>query len=374
MNGPIALCYGTRPQVIKASRLSVALARSYRVITVDTGQHYDYELNALLYEQLGVEAADVLLDVGSSDHATQTAAIIQRSAALFRERMPAAVVVIGDTNSTLGCALAAAQLTIPVVHVEAGLRSGNLAMAEEINRRIVDSISTVLCAPSERAADQLRAESVLGAVVTTGDVARDVLCGQLERVATLRAEGVPESGEPFCFATLHRAELTGDPANFANVLRALGDLPMPVILPMHPRTRAIIDRLELNDAIPANVRVAKPFGYLETLASIRDATVVVTDSGGVQREAYWMGTPCVTVRRETEWTETVECGANRLVSPSDAREALGVVVRKILTTPVAWARDTYGAGDAAESITRAISCAFDSEQLPLVNAFRATTS
>ena len=357
MNGPIALCYGTRPQVIKASRLSTALAQSFEVIAVDTGQHYDYELNALLYEQLGVRSPDVLLDVGSSDHATQTSAILVRAAAMFRERTPAAVVVIGDTNSTLGCALAAAQLTIPVVHVEAGLRSGNLAMAEEINRRMVDSISAVVCAPSTAAAEQLRAESVPGTIVTTGDVARDVLCGQLERIHSVRGETVPATGEPFAFATLHRAELTNDSVSFAEVLRALGDIAMPVILPMHPRTRAIVNRLGLDSAIPGNVRVGKPYGYLETLASIRDAAVIVTDSGGVQREAYWMGTPCVTLRRETEWTETVDRGANRLVAPAEAHSSLGAAIRAAVAGRRDWNRDAYGDGHAATAIAHSVALA-----------------
>jgi UDP-GlcNAc3NAcA epimerase len=353
----IALCYGTRPQVIKASRLSAALARSYDVITVDTGQHYDYELNALLYEQLGVRAADVFLDVGSSDHATQTSAILVRAAVFLRERAPVAVVVIGDTNSTLGCALAAAQLSIPIVHVEAGLRSGNLAMVEEINRRIVDSIATVLCTPSERAAEQLRLENVLAAVVTTGDIARDALIGQLERIEKLRVEGLPPAGEPYVFATLHRAELTGDRACLESVLCALGSIAMPVVLPMHPGTRSTVDRLGLGHSIPANVRVKKPFGYLETLVSIRDAAAVVTDSGGVQREAYWMGTPCVTMRRETEWTETVERGANRLVSPCDARVSLGAAVQDAVAGARDWDRDAYGNGHAADAITASLELA-----------------
>jgi UDP-GlcNAc3NAcA epimerase len=354
----IALCYGTRPQVIKASRLSAAFDRSYDVITVDTGQHYDYELNALLYEQLGVRAPDVLLDVGSSEHATQTSAILARAAALFQERTPTVVVVIGDTNSTLGCALAAAQLMIPVVHVEAGLRSGDLAMVEELNRRVVDSFAAVLCAPSESAADQLRSENVPGTVVTTGDVARDVLLGQLERIKAVHVEGLPHMGDAFVFATLHRAELTNDPACLGGVLRALGDIAMPVVLPMHPRTRSAIDRFDLGNAIPSNVHVQKPFGYLETLVSIRDATAVITDSGGVQREAYWMGTPCITMRNETEWTETIECGANRLLSPVDASVSLGALVRDALASARDWDRDAYGKGSAVEAITTSIELAW----------------
>jgi UDP-GlcNAc3NAcA epimerase len=353
----IALCYGTRPQVIKASRLNAALERAYDVITVDTGQHYDYELNALLYEQLGIRTPDALLDVGSSDHATQTSAILGRAAALFQERSPTAVVVIGDTNSTLGCALAAAQLMIPVVHVEAGLRSGDLAMVEELNRRVVDSFAAVLCAPSDRAAEQLRTESVPGAVVTTGDVARDVLRSQLERIETLSVEELPPGGEAFVFATLHRAELTGDPDCLADVLRALGDITMPVVLPMHPRTRAIVDRFGLGKAIPSNVYVRKPFGYLETLVSIRDAAAVMTDSGGVQREAYWMGTPCVTMRNETEWTETIDRGANRLVLPGDASASLGAGISDALASARDWDRDAYGKGFAADAIAASIELA-----------------
>jgi hypothetical protein len=175
VSGPLALCYGTRPQTIKASVLVDVLGARWPLLTVDTGQHYDYALNALLYEQLGVRSPDVCLDVGSADHATQTAAILTRSAQLFAERRPWTVVVIGDTNSTLGCALAAAKLRIPVVHVEAGLRARDLMMAEEINRRVVDQISSVLCAPSAAAEAQLRGEQVPGVVVRTGDVARDVL-------------------------------------------------------------------------------------------------------------------------------------------------------------------------------------------------------
>ena len=355
----IALCYGTRPQVIKASRLSAALSRLCETLTVDTGQHYDYELNALLYEQLSVRAPDVLLDVGSSDHATQTAFILQRAAALFRERKPSAVVVIGDTNSTLGCALAAVQLAIPVIHVEAGLRSGNLAMAEEINRRMVDATASILCAPSDRAAGQLFAESVPGVVVNTGDVARDVLRAQLGRITTVRPEQLPPTAEPFAFATLHRAELTNDPACFAAVLMALGGAGMHVVLPMHPRTRAIVQKHGLAHAMPANVHVHKPFGYLETLASIREAAVVITDSGGVQREAYWMGTPCVTVRSESEWTETIDLGANRLVRPADAGSSLVATMAEAAASARDWDRDAYGDGHAAEAITAAIRHAYD---------------
>jgi UDP-GlcNAc3NAcA epimerase len=349
--------------VIKASRLSAALSRAYDVLTVDTGQHYDYELNALLYEQLGVRTPDALLDVGSGTHAVQMAAILTRVADLFVARRPSMVVVIGDTNSTLGCAIAAAQRGIPVVHVEAGLRSGSLVMAEEINRRMVDAISAVLCAPSERSAAQLRAESVPGIVVETGDIAYDVLKGHLQRIASAPPP-IPGVARRYAFATLHRAELTDDRDRFAGVLAALAQLDMPVLLPLHPRTRETIERFGLADVIPSNVSVYKPFGYLETLMSIRDAAVVLTDSGGVQREAYWMGTPCITLRQETEWTETVDVGANQLLFPEDAPTMLGSIVAS-LSENRAWDRRAYGDGNAASAITAAIGLAL---HLPRVDA------
>ncbi|HEY0777688.1 MAG TPA: UDP-N-acetylglucosamine 2-epimerase, partial [Gemmatirosa sp.] len=209
---PLALLYGTRPQIIKASVLADALAADWDLLTIDTGQHYDYALNALLYAQLGVRAPDVCLDVGSGDHATQTALVLTRAADILASRgarRPHIAVVIGDTNSTLGGALAAAKLRIPVVHVEAGLRCGDALMAEEINRRAVDAVSAVLCTPSDAATIRLRHERSPGIVVQTGDVARDVLLRALPKApAVSDVHGWPLPADvPFAFATLHRAEL-----------------------------------------------------------------------------------------------------------------------------------------------------------------------
>ncbi|HEU4698094.1 MAG TPA: UDP-N-acetylglucosamine 2-epimerase (non-hydrolyzing) [Gemmatimonadales bacterium] len=358
----IALCYGTRPQVIKASRLRAALGRRHRVLAVDTGQHYDYALNALLYEQLGVAAPDVCLEVGSAGHAEQTALVLARIEPLLRERAPRAVVVIGDTNSTLGCALAAVKLRIPVVHVEAGLRADDALMAEEINRRAVDAVAQLLCAPSARAAERLAQEGAAARTLLTGDVARDVLCGQLASLpdpATALPAGITA---PYIFATLHRAELTDQPERLAAALAALAALELPVVLATHPRTRAVLERSGLG--VPADaagrLELVPAVGYRESLALTRGAAVVVTDSGGVQREAYWLGTPCVTLRGETEWGETVALGANRLVAPvADAealRGALGAAVREQRARSAdgaGWERDAYGTGDAAERIAAA---------------------
>jgi UDP-N-acetylglucosamine 2-epimerase len=347
----IALCFGTRPQVIKASVLLPALRARWPVITMDTGQHYDFELNRLLYEQLGIPAADHFLEVGSTDPATQTAAVLTRTAAVLQRNRPTAVVVIGDTNSTLGCALAAKKESLPLVHVEAGLRSAEPNLPEELNRRVVDIISDLLCTPGQANTARLRSEQVPGTVVTTGDVARDVLLRHLELAAPTHA------GSRFALATVHRAALTSDADAIRSVIEGMGTLDMPVLFAVHPRTRAALERYGLLGSVPPSVSVRSPLGYLEAIAAVRDAAVVVTDSGGLQREAYWLGTPCVTLREETEWVETVECGANFLVPPAQAHEKLaGAVVEQCgRRVQHPWSREAYGSGDAAQRVAEAIA-------------------
>jgi UDP-GlcNAc3NAcA epimerase len=352
----IALCYGTRPQIIKASVLRRELARQGEVLAVDTGQHYDFELNALLYEQLGVGPPDLYLEVGSGGHGEQTAAVILRAEAALSERRPRAVVVIGDTNSTLGCALAAAKLRIPVVHVEAGLRARDALMAEEINRRMVDAIARVLCTPSAVATERMACERPDAVIRQTGDVAYDVLLQQVWRVPSPAAVAPLAEGERYCYATLHRAELTDDSARLGDVLQALADLGRTIVLPLHPRTRGALEQNFPGRDFGPNIRLLHPVGYLESLALGRCAELVVTDSGGVQREAYWNGVPCVTLRGETEWVETVEIGANALVSPA-APERLADTIesqRRRWADGTTWERTLYGTGAAAEQIAAAV--------------------
>ena len=351
----LALCFGTRPQVIKASALLPVLRSRWPIMTIDTGQHYDFELNGLLFQQLEVPPPDHFLEVGSADPAAQTAAVLTRTAEVLRRYRPAAVLVVGDTNSTLGCALAANKENLPIVHVEAGLRSSEPNLPEEVNRRIVDVIAALLCATSAASASNLRAERAPGHIVTTGDVGRDVLLRHM-RLA-------PPSGimPPFALATIHRAALTDDANALKAVLGALGELGIPVVLPAHPRTRSVLEGYGLLNSIPSSVTLQPPMGYLETIAAVRDATVVVTDSGGLQREAYWLGTPCVTLRGETEWLETLECGANALVPPLEARGMLARTVseqcRRKREKP--WLTDAYGKGDAAERVADAVSALLD---------------
>ena len=353
----IALCYGTRPQVIKASVLRQSLATLGGVHAIDTGQHYDHALNALLYQQLGVAAPDRFLEVGSGSHAEQTGLILTRAEAALRELAPAAAVVIGDTNSTLGVALAAAKLRIPVVHVEAGLRARDRLMAEEINRRAVDAIASLLCTPSSAATTRMRAEHPDATVTETGDVAFDVLRAAQDRLPA-PSSIVPGLEQLYCFATLHRAELTDTPARLAAVLRTLAALGFPTVLAVHPRTHAALQAAGITGDHIGALRLVPAVGYLESLALTRGARAVVTDSGGLQREAYWLGTPCVTVRAETEWTETVECGANRLVPPEIAPATLGEAISGQVRRwdgAARWPRDAYGDGDAAAAVAQAVS-------------------
>ena len=348
----LALCFGTRPQVIKAAALLEVLRARWPTLSVDTGQHYDFELNGLLYQELRVPRPDCFLEVGSADPATQTAAVLTRTAEVLRQHRPAAVVVIGDTNSTLGCALAASKEGLPVVHVEAGLRSSEPGLPEEANRRLVDAIAELLCAPSERSARRLHQERASGTVVATGDVARDVL------LRSALVAPPPGNREPFVLSTIHRAALTGHPERLRDVLRALGAIGLPVVFPVHPRTRRALEWHKLLANVPGTVTLRQPLGYLETIAAVRDAAAVVTDSGGLQREAYWLGTPCVTLRGETEWAETVECGANALVPPELAPTRLADVTHAQRGRRGGWSPDAYGAGDAAERVADAIARRF----------------
>ncbi len=346
----LALCFGTRPQVIKASALLGPLRACWPVMVVDTGQHYDFELNGLLYRQLGVPQPDHFLGVGSGDPAQQTAAVLVRTAELLRRHAPDAIVVIGDTNSTLGSALAASKQGIPVVHVEAGLRATEAGLPEEANRRVVDVLAHVLCAPSRSAAERLEAERVPGRVALTGDVARDALERHLELAPAATARS------PFALLTLHRAALTADALALRSALSAAGEVGLPVVFPAHPRTRQALERFGLLSELATSISVIPPLGYLESIAAVRDAEVVITDSGGLQREAYWLRTPCVTLREETEWAETVECGANTLLPPMEAPDRLvrAVADQRRRRNEEPWTPDAYGDGRAADRIVAAV--------------------
>ena len=356
MRQPIALFFGTRPQVIKASVLREALLEYGPVLAVDSGQHYDYDMHQVHYDQLGVSAPDAFLDVGAGSHAAQTVALLTACEAWLTTNPVRLAVVIGDTNTTMACAVAAAKRRVPVAHVEAGLRSADRLMAEEINRRVVDAIAQWLFAPCRRVADELRSRYPETEVSDSGDVAYDVLCRALPRAAAIH--DIPGyqavGGRDFVYCTLHRAELVDAPSRLQSVMDGLSRSPLPVLLLTHPRTAAALDRSNIR--LGDRIHRSGPIGYLESLALVQQAAVVVTDSGGVQREAYWLGRPCVTVRAETEWTETVERGANCLVPPEEAAR-LDAEIDAARRRPTTWDRNAYGDGGAARRIAARLAIA-----------------
>ena len=341
---------GNRPQFVKQAPLAAALAEWVALVSVDTGQHYDAELQGVFYDELSIAPPDHVLEVGSGTHAVTTARVLERLEPILLDVRPDAVVVYGDTDSTLAAALAAVKLRIPIVHVEAGLRSYDRRMPEETNRVLVDSVSTILACPSPVAAGNLRREGIVSGVEVVGDVMVDAarIFGPLADRAAGIAERLGLEAGSYVLATVHRAANTETGA-LERVVRSLSAIDRPVILPLHPRTRAAMERAGL--AFAGRVRTVPPLGYLEFTALLRGARLVVTDSGGVQKEAYLHAVPCLTLRRETEWTETVDEGWNRLVGldPSALAEGIEHPPRG------SGGRLAYGDGFAAERIAALVA-------------------
>ncbi len=296
---------GARPEIIQAAPVSAALAQHVDEILVHTGQHYDPEMSGLQIADLKLPVPDHNLGVGSLPDREQVDATTRGLTDLIAEVRPDGVLVRGDTNATLAGALAAKRHDLPLFHVEAGLRSFRDDMPEERNRIETDRLSDVLFAPSESARGRLLVEGIQGTVHVTGDPLADVL------LATRDQLPAPQEREPYVLATIHRNYNTDDEQRLRLVLACLGTVPLAVIFPLHPRTRAALKRFRLTP--PSNVLLRDPVTYSQMLTLERGATAIATDSGGVQREAYLWGVPCITVREETEWVETVETGWNTLV-------------------------------------------------------------
>jgi UDP-GlcNAc3NAcA epimerase len=344
---------GNRPQFVKAAAVSHRLRAVAQEVLVHTGQHYDEALSRVFFEELDLPAPEYRLDLGGGTNTSQTARMLEALEPLLAEERPDAVLVYGDTNSTLAGALAAAQAQIPVAHVEAGMRSDDRTMPEELNRVLTDHASALLLCPSERSAQRLREERVQGDVAVVGDVMVDIAMLLASRAraerAPLEAAGVETGG--YALATAHRAGNVDDPGRLARLVDVLASVPGPVVLPLHPRTRARLEAADLLGRLEAaGVRVIRPLGYLEFTALLLSARAVLTDSGGVQKEAYLAGVPCVTLRETTEWTETVDAGWNVLVGldPEKARAALA-------RTPPAERPQLYGDGRAGERVVQALS-------------------
>lgn len=366
---------GARPQFIKAAAVSRAIAAtqaSDRPIVeqiLHTGQHFDAAMSDQFFAELGIPQPAFHLGIGGGSHGANTGRMLEAIERVLLAERPDAVLVYGDTDSTLAGALAASKLKIPVLHVEAGLRSFNRQMPEEQNRVLTDHLADLCFAPTGTAVANLQREGIAEErIMRTGDVMADAarIFGE---EAEANAAGLLGSGilqglggaeQPFALATIHRAENTDDPTRLEAILTALaaaatngigGAEPLPVLLPLHPRTRTRIAEHGLEQLL-GPLTLSEPLGFLAMVLLERRAALVVTDSGGVQKEAFLQGTPCVTVRRETEWVELLDCGWNRLADPSDPAAMLTAMAQQLALNPRHPRPPLYGDGHAAEAIVR----------------------
>ena len=342
---------GARPQFVKAAMLSRALRQRHEEVLVHTGQHYDDLMSDIFFRELALPPPDLNLGVGSGSQATQTARALQGLEAAMLARKPDLVVVYGDTNSTLAGALAAAKLDLPVAHVEAGLRSYDRSMPEEINRVVSDHVSRYLFCPTEYAVQCLEREGIARGVYHVGDLMYDALRACLPHAIEAEAGVLEHYGVEagaYALATVHRAANTDDPVRLRALFEGLAGLGRTVLLPLHPRTREALDGAAI---VPgANVMLVEPVGYLEMLALERSARVILTDSGGVQREAYFLAVPCVTLREESEWPETLADAWNVLAG-SDPERIIAAAARPRPQKPPA---PVFGDGRAAEKIVETL--------------------
>jgi UDP-N-acetylglucosamine 2-epimerase len=341
---------GARPQFMKAAPVSRALrAAAHAEYLVHTGQHYDVAMSDVFFTDLGMRAPDVNLGVGSGLHGQQTGEILARVERVLLDQSPDGVIVYGDTNTTLGAALAACKLRIPLAHVEAGLRSYNRSMPEEHNRVLTDHCADLLFCPTATAKRNLEQEGITRGVFVVGDTMTDSLLefGEMAERTSTALERFGLTSKQYVLVTLHRPYTADDPSVLSDVLSTLATIDEPVIFPVHPRTRQRIDSLGVARSFwPRHHQLVDPLGYLDMLKLTRNARLVLTDSGGLQKEAYCFEVPCVTVRPETEWVETVQAGMNVVVG-HDRKAILAAVARRD------WPQNpprAYGDGTAATQI------------------------
>lgn len=329
---------GARPNFVKIGPLMPALREAgFDAAIAHTGQHYDSALSDVFFADLALEEPRWFLNVGSGTHAVQTGTAMIRLEELFESERPDAVIVVGDVNSTLAATLAAAKVHVPVVHLEAGLRSGDMSMPEEVNRLVTDQLSSMHLAPTQDAVEHLHNEAIdPRRIHFVGNIMAEAVLRNLAAVrerATCRAHGLEPKG--YVLATIHRPENTDHPERLAHVVAALAEAPLPVLMPVHPRTRPQLAVVGVGEATP-DLHLVEPVGYLDMLSLQLDAALVVTDSGGVQEESCVLGTPCVTVRRNTERVVTLSAGSNRLVRAE--RDDILRGMAEALNAPANWPR------------------------------------
>jgi len=351
---------GARPQFVKAFPVSRALSGDHEEVLVHTGQHYDEQLSGVFFDQLDVPTPAYNLGVGSGTHADQTAGVLSRLAPVLADEDPDTVLLYGDTNSTLGGALAGAKADVLVAHVEAGLRSGDRRMPEEVNRVLTDHSSDLLFAPTETAVENLRREGLAERTSHTGDVMYDALrwAAEVAREETALRSDLGVDSDEFVLATVHRQRNTDDSDRLASIVDGLASVASPVVFPAHPRTIERLERFGLKERAESALRLVEPVGYLEFVALLDAARAVATDSGGVQKEAFFLDTPCVTMREETEWVETVTSGWNTLVG-ADADAVAAAIDGASLPDEKP---QPYGDGEAATRVVEALERAYTGRQ------------
>jgi len=348
----VASIVGARPQFIKAAPVSAVLRRHHREVLVHTGQHYDEEMSAAFFRTLRIPDPDYNLGIGSGTHGEQTGRMLIEIEKVLGAEAPDLVLIYGDTNSTLAGALAAAKLHLPLAHVEAGLRSHNRTMPEEINRVVADHLSTYLLCPTDSAVAQLAAEGIRSGVHMVGDVMYDVALATAQEARqrdTIARLGLTKGEYLLC--TVHRPQNTDDADNLRGIVEALAECGETVVFPVHPRTKKALDAKGLAEGLPERLVLTEPLDYLDFQCLLMAARKVLTDSGGVQKEAYFFGVPCITLRDETEWMETVEDGWNVLVG-ADKEEILQAIKG---FAPRGTKQKSFGEGHAAERIVEILS-------------------
>lgn len=347
----VATIIGNRPQFVKLAAVSPLLRRDHEEILIHTGQHHDRELSGIFFEQLNLPTPDHNLAIQGGTNSQQSGRMICALEPLLADLRPDVVLVYGDTNSTLAGALVASQLQLPLAHVEAGLRSFDRAMPEEVNRVVTDSLASLLMAPGQAAADNLAREGVAGDVVITGDVMGDLVLGMADRFVMPELDADP--GEYF-LVTAHRAANVDDPARLARLVDILLGLALPVFFPVHPRTHGRLAAADLLAPLEAaeTIHLVKPLDYASAMALARGARAVLTDSGGLQKEAVWLGTQCLTLRPSTEWVETLEGGWNTLVDLDASRVEAALAAQPIGAAPL-----LYSAGSAGAAVVASLESA-----------------
>ncbi|HGY57256.1 MAG TPA: UDP-N-acetylglucosamine 2-epimerase (non-hydrolyzing) [Caldithrix abyssi] len=339
----LATIIGTRPQFIKAATVSRLIKEisSVTEVIIHTGQHYDDNMSEVFFKQLQIPQPHYNLEVGSGSHGQQTGLMLQRIEQVLIKEKPDWVLIYGDTNSTIAGALAAVKLHILTAHVEAGLRSFNRKMPEEINRIATDRVSDVLFAPTQNAMDLLQKEGLEQRAVFSGDVMYDSILFYSELLNESHRPPVLDSLDAYYLATIHRPENTDNPQHLQSIFSAFSELDLPVVLPLHPRTRNLLDGIRYNE----NVKIIDPVGYLQMLYLLRHSFKVLTDSGGLQKEAYFMQKPCLTLRDQSEWVETLEGNWNFIVAANK-----DMILEKIQINEYGPQTLAFGNGRAAKKI------------------------